>query len=401
MVVNILSKITSMLSARSVPLSKIMMGGENDLPGYKYALLTGDYKRPSTLAKDGPHSKLLFSYREQGADILREPLWSETEYYKNARDCIDLFGGYFPGITSEEKIVLAAERFILLSENKDVSHLPSEGHSKNGELVYLAPIIESDCYQIIQGNHRVAFHIAEGKEFIKAKILLSKKQITLVQFLLQNLQWEGGEKILYQPLPCPELEMSWQLARQCTDRLERMMSFLAEHDFFPSSSKNVSVIDLGSYYGWFVSQFLRSGFDAIGVEKDNIAIEIGKIAYGNLEGKVFRSEMIRFLSENSLSYDVTCCLSILHHFIYGREGKDPARLLNILDKFTSKVMFFEMGEEHERWFSGLLDGWDAEKIESWILENTTFRKCFRLGRDDDGSGKFEGNFGRMLFAFVK
>lgn len=401
MISNSLKRLLSINSVKLVPLSKILMGGENDLPGYKYSLLTGDYKRPSTLAENGPHSKLLSSYQEKGISVLQEPFFSKTDYFKNARDCIDLFGGYFPGITSDEQIILAAERFILLSDKKDVSHLPSEGHSKDNHLVHLAPIRESDCYQIIQGNHRVAFSIAERKEFVRARVFWGRRQTTPIQFLLQNLQWEGGEKILYQPLPCPELQMRWLLARQCDDRLEKMLSFLHENGLSPSRGKKISVLDLGSYYGWFVSQFLRLGFDAFGVEKDNIAIEIGKIAYENLGGRIIKSEMIRFLSENSPAYDITCCLSILHHFVYGREGKDPLKLLHALDKCTLQVMFFEMGEEHEKWFSGLLNGWSADKIESWVLENSTFKQSFRLGRDDDGVGEFAGNFGRMLFAFVK
>ncbi len=384
-----------------VRLSKILMGGENDLPGYKYSLLTGNYKRPSTLASDGPHSQFLFTYQKIGKRILETPIFENTPYFRNARDCIDLFGGYFPKIHSEEEIILAAERFLLLFDGQDVSHLPSEGHSKDGELVKLAPIQNSDCYQIIQGNHRVAFAIAQGQEFIKATVLLNQPQITPIQFLLENLQWEEGEKLLYQPLYCPELESQWTLARRCTDRLDKMLLFLNQNDFIPSPTQKITLIDLGSYYGWFVSQFKKLGFEAEGVEKDNIPIQIGKIVYENLDDSIHRSEIMRFLSTTKKQYDITCCLSIMHHFIYGRNKGNPITLLKLLDKSTKRVMFFEMGEEHEAWFSNILNGWRPETIENWILSNTNFTQCIWLGRDNDNIGEFSKNFGRMLFAFLK
>ena len=77
--------------------------------------------------------------------------------------------------------------FVKLYKNESVDGFLSEGHSKDGEIIDLAPIQDSDCYQLIQGNHRCACAVASGKSHIKAKI--SKKKITRtpVQFLLENL----------------------------------------------------------------------------------------------------------------------------------------------------------------------------------------------------------------------
>ena len=380
---------------KRVSLNKILLGGENDLPGYQYALMTGDFMRPSTLVSLGPHASLLRDYQLHGESIF--DTFESTGYYKNAQHCIDLFGDYFPGIDSDSKIILAAKRFVGLWLNHDVSHLPSHGHSRDGALIELLPIDDSDCYQLRQGNHRVAFAVADGKEHIEAKILLRKKQITPVQFLLKSLSWEKGEKVIYQPLPCPELVKQWTLARRCDDRLSRMLSFL-EVTSLPFSTK---ILDLGSYYGWFVSQFRHSGYNAFGVEKDNIPILIGSIAYGNLEGFVFKDDIVRYLNNTSQCYDVICCLSIMHHMINQREKSDPLELLQLIDKKTSRILFFEMGQEHEAWFSESLKGWNPDKIENWILGNSSFMKVTRLGADEDGTGKFKGNFGRMLFAFEK
>ncbi len=295
--------------------------------------------------------------------------------------------------------MLAAERFVRLFEHRNVAHLSDEGHSKDGEFIQLAPIRDSDCYQLIQGNHRVAFALANGETHIEAEIDSKRTESTPIQFLLDNLQWEQGEKVLYQPLPCPELELNWTLGRQCSDRLDRMMSFLGQQDALTAG--NIRLVDLGSYYGWFVSEFALRGIDAEGVEKDNVAIQIGKIAYQNLDLRIHKCEIRRFLRETAQPYDIICCLSIMHHMISGREKGNPLEFLSLIDRSTKKILFFEMGDEREAWFSSLLSGWNVETIEKWVLENTDFKWSYRLGCDEDGVGQFAGNFGRMLFAFVK
>ncbi len=390
---------TFQFRVRDIPVYKILLGGENDLSGYQYSLLTGDYFRPSTKAKDSPHAQFLLDYIQYGEKILEKEFFQETSYFKNAQTCIDLFGDYFPGIDTDERISLAAERFIKLFDQQDISHLPSKGHSKQGEIIIVSPIENSDFFQLVQGNHRVAFAIANKLEYIKAKVNIQKKEITPIQFLLESLQWEQGDKILYQPLPCPELQSQWVLARNCEDRLNGMKSFLKKEDM--SFSKDSTYLDLGSYYGWFVNKFIENGFDGYGVEKDNVPIQVGEIVFPNIKNKVFKNEITRFLKTSNKTYNIVSCLSIMHHFITQRENRNPEELLRLLDKTTNKILFFEMGEEHEKWFSTSLKGWNVDTIEKWVLSNTSFKKAYQLGRDIDSQGKFSDNFGRMLFAFVK
>jgi hypothetical protein len=393
------SSINIDLRSQHIPLSKILLGGENDLSGYKYSLMTGDYLRPSKKVEESPHSQLLKDYIKYGIKILDKDFFEKTFYFKNAQTCIDLFGGYFPHIDTDDKICLAAERFIKLFTKENVSHLPSDGHSPDGELITVIPIQNSDCFQLLQGNHRVAFAVANSHSTIKANILYKRQEITPIQFLLENLQWEQGDKILYQPLPCPELESQWSLARNCEDRLLMMKNFISET--ISLKPDNSLYLDLGSYYGWFVNKFSEIGFESYGVEKDNIPIQIGQILFKNLQQKIFKDEIVRFLRGCNKTYDIVSCLSIMHHFINQREKREPKELLKLLDKCTGKVLFFEMGEEHEQWFSTSLQGWNTNFIEEWVLRNTSFTKSYQLGRDKDSQGMFVGNFGRMLFAFVK
>ena len=226
---------------------------------------------------------------------------------------------------------------------------------------------------------------------------ISKKKITRtpVQFLLENLQWEDGDRILYQPLACPELESRWVLARRCSDRFEKMDFFLKKN-----CSDVKSVLDLGSYYGWFVNEFGKAGYDAFGVEKDNTAIMVGNIFFEKTRNKIFKNEIVRFLTTCE-QYDAVCCLSIMHHFITGRIPGVAEHMLHLLDSATKSVLFFEMADSHEQWFTESLAGWTVDSIEAWVLKNSTFEHAIRLGADNDGVGAFKGNFGRTLIAFTR
>jgi hypothetical protein len=81
-------------------------------------------------------------------------------------------------------------------------------------------------------------------------------------------------------------------------------------------------------------------------------------------------------------------------------GTTPEELLRLLDGATGRVLFFDMGQEHEYPKSSLA-GWDVDRIHSWLQTNSTFKRIVRLGPDEDGVPPNQNNFGRMLFACVR
>ena len=161
------------------------------------------------------------------------------------------------------------------------------------------------------------------------------------------------------------------------------------------------VVDIGSYYGWFVSRFVAAGYNAVGIERDRQAIHIGQLVYGNLEGKVLWDDARTALSEEAIQSDVICCLSVMHHYVMGKYSTSADEFLKLLNERTRKVLFLEMGEEHEQWFARSLAGWNKDLIKNWVIENTDFKIAHELGRDSDNKGRYRNNFGRMLFAFEK
>jgi hypothetical protein len=70
----------------------------------------------------------------------------------------------------------------------------------------------------------------------------------------------------------------------------------------------------------------------------------------------------------------------------------------LIDKVTSSVLFFDMGEQHEAWFATPLAGWDAGRIATWLKENTSFAQIEILGMDRDSAGPYQAQYRRHLFA---
>jgi len=381
-----------------IPLAKILMGGEGGMRALDYARLTEAPLRPSTPVTESPHAAFLRDFQREGDALLEEGRFAQTAYYRNARDCLRIFGDYYPYIHEPAAIRLAAVRFSRQFLKQDCSDLPAAGHSAAGEPIQVYPVEDSDCFELAEGNHRCAFATLAGQTSIRARIINQPNPTPMME-LLRRVLWDSGQHELYQPVPLPELAGRWQLIRRCTDRFERMRGFLAGAGLAPGG--DVRVLDLGAYFGWFVSQFCRAGYDCAGVERDRNAIRLGELVYGNIQGRVIWDDAAVYLGEPGKPHDVVSCLSVMHHFVLGRNRIDALAFLRLLDARTGKVLFLEMGEEHEEWFKESLQGWNAARIKEWVLANSSFTGAVELGRDEDHLLKHSTNFRRMLFAFTK
>jgi len=216
---------------------------------------------------------------------------------------------------------------------------------------------------------------------------------------LLDVQWLKGRRELYQPIDSPEVA-GWVLVRRCSDRLTKMKEFLIAEGLMPPVSS--SYLDVASSYGWFVAKMEIAGFRAEGVERDPMAISVGRVMYGLSPEQVHRSDAVTFLRTFQDQYDVTSCFSLAHHYILQRLNASAEELLHLLDSVTRRVLFFDMGQGHEEFYSGeALAGWDPDYIHRWLETNTTFTRIVRLGMDEDAVPPFQQSFGRMLFACVR
>jgi 2-polyprenyl-3-methyl-5-hydroxy-6-metoxy-1,4-benzoquinol methylase len=378
------------LFVRDLPLSKLLMGGEHRRAAANYARLTGDLMRPSTPVGRSPHAEFLREYREVGEDLLRPERFALTRYWRNAQACIDLFGQYFTA-TSIDGVLERAAAFAHALKNGDKA-FSSAGGTAFGVPVKVSRIKYSDCFEVVDGNHRLALATAQGAESYPCAILPVDPALTPVQQMVMDSSWTNEQCLLYQPLGLPEVE-GWTTVRRCADRMALIDAYLERH-----GPRTGSYLDIGCSYGWFVNQMAKRGYDAAGIDRDVSAMAVGQLAYG-LESSAFMiDDLANFLHRPNRQYDIVSCFSVLHHYALGK-GQMPAEaFIRKLDSVTGSVLFLDTGENHERWFRDSLKEWDADFIARWLQENTTFTSVQMLGADQDGQGRYQGQYGRHLFA---
>ena len=389
-------KLRSFLPAKRpirVPVARILRGGETLASAAQYAMITGQPLVPSTPVEKGPHAEFLREYLVEGDKLLAPGRFEKTAYYQNALLSIKYLGCYFPYAKEPHQIILVAQRFIKQFLNQEiVPELP--GHTKPGEPINVRPIRHSDCFEVVDGNHRLAVAIMKGESHVEV-MPQQEAVLTPMQDLLLKVLWQNGRVELYQPIGVPEVR-NWPLVRRCTDRFGFMRDFLQSRQI-----SGGSYVDLGASYGWFVAQMRGLGFDAHGVERDPIAIEVGVVAYGYKRDALICSDLVPFLRENRRKFDVVSCYSVAHHFALGRASVNAEELIGMIDRITEKVLFFDTGQNNEEWFKDSLSQWDPDFIEKWLYQNTTFKKVIRLGIDSDAVAPFEKNYSRTLFACVR
>ena len=363
----------------TVPIDRLLLGAPTDgWTPQQFAEKTGDLLWPSTRLVDGPHVDLL-----RHADATDEGILGSW-YGRMARRCIDARGSYL-GATDDKGIVAVARAFI------DSARIPDPGGLDS---TLVAPISGSDCYQVMEGHHHLACAAARGEA--SARVLARWLPVTTpLQDLLLRMSWLEGTRELYQPVDAPELGRGWTTVRGCTDRLEKMQAFLRERDI------RGSYLDVASCYGWFVAAMGSAGFDACGMEYDPLAVPLGKAVYHLRDGQVVTGDAVELLATSDRTWDVVSCFSLLHHFVIGRKSISPEQLLERLDKVTQRVLFFDMGQEHEQWLRKSMPGWHAAFIAEFLQRSTTFDRIIDLGPDDDARPPYAANYGRHLFACVR
>jgi hypothetical protein len=375
-----------------VPIEALLLGGQNRLSAREYAAGTGNLLWPSTRVVDGPHTALLRAAREcrlSDEEILQSP------YADMARDCIRLSGQFFSA-TDDRGIVAEARGFIGRSEQEPASVSTRPHQSAAGTAIRAARVHKSDCYQVVDGHHRIAQAAVAGRPTVQVQ----RKWFSVttpLQDMLNQMSWIGGETELYQPVSAPELEKSWTTVRRCTDRLEKMLQCARNLGVEPASS---SYLDVACCYGWFVSEMGQAGFDARGVERDPLGPVLGQAAYGLDPSRVTTADAVDFLRSGA-RFDMVSCLSLLHHFALGRGSVGAEEFVHLLDGATGRVLFLDTGQAHEEWFESTLTEWDTEYVVKFLLANSTFDEVLDLGPDVDAVPPYQGNYGRHLFACVR
>ena len=347
-----------------VPVDRLLLGGQSTLSGTEFAVLSCDLGWPSRKVIDGPHADLL---RRASARPLSDEELLGTPYGRMARDAIAFTGRYFAA-RDDSEVVRVARRFLDGIGGVAAASDPMPHQTPVGDPIRVAPVRSSDCYQVIDGHHRVAACAVSGAETVSVRV----KRVavsTPLQDLLEQMSWTGGTRELYQPIEAPELETGWTQVRRCTDRLDKMVRVLDRL----ALPQDAGYLDVASCYGWFVDRLTRLGFDGAGVERDRAAPLIGTLAYGLDPARITVADAEAFLSRADRTWEVVSCFSLLHHFALGRARLGAADLVRLLDRVTGRVLFLDTGQAHEAWFRDSLPEWDADHVAAFLTRHGRLR----------------------------
>lgn len=375
---------------REVPVAKLLLGGQNSMTAQHFATAVQDPLWPSRRVVDGPHAALL----RQGEVASDEEILA-SPYGQMAMTCLQHTGSYFAA-TDADGVVAQARGFLAKASGGATAPVSGHHHTPPGVPILVVPIVDSDCYQVLDGHHRIALAALAGETRVRVRV--RRGQIsTPLQDLLREMSWLEGGQQLYQPVDSPEVEAQWPTVRGCVDRFEKMESFL-RRDLVTLSG---SYLDVASCYGWFVDQMGRLGFMAEGIERDPLGAGLGRLVYGVDPDSIRTGDAVDLLRATGERWDVVSCFSLLHHFVLGRGGCDEVQLVRLLDKVTGQVLFLDTGQDHERWFRSSLKGWNPEHIARFLREHTTFDEIIDLGPDRDAVEPYADNYGRHLFVCTR
>ncbi|WP_028650561.1 hypothetical protein [Nocardioides halotolerans] len=378
----------------TVPVERLMLGGQNGLSARQFSEATGDLLWASTRVIDGPHADLLQRASAEPGPLTDEQIMS-TPYAAMALGVIEATGNFFEATTVGD-IPDVARRFIAPRTSEPAAG-GAVGRSPATSRIRVARIRGSELYQVIDGHHRVASSAVSGRTTVQVRESWLPVS-TPLEDLLDNMSWIGGARELYQPIPAPELTPSWPLVRKCSDRRDKMLRFLEPRGLV---SPQTSYLDVASCYGWFVAEMGARGLDAYGVERDPLAPTLGHGVYGLDPERITVSDAVDFLAGSDARWDVVSCLSLLHHFALGRGSVDAAQFAKLLDQATGKVLFLDTGQAHETWFEAKLPEWTTEGTRAFLEVNTSFDEIIDLGPDEDDVPPYQGNYGRHLFACIR
>jgi SAM-dependent methyltransferase len=366
------------LFVQKLRLGKLLVGGLNRRSAATHARLTGDLRRPSTAIADSAYVQFLKTYRQIGDAIFQPDQFAATSYVSQALQGVELYGRYCSHVDADG-ITQKARRFARMLDGEYLS--AHDKHESRAGAAEVRRIKFSDCYEVVDGHHRLALAVMRGLDKYPCSILPTEGALTPLQQLVMDSVWMFGKRRLCQPISAPELQ-GWPVERRCVDRLEMITAWLARRGI-----SSGSFLDLGSSYGWFISEMSKRGFQALGIERDAAVATVGQLAYGIEQSANTVLDACTFLPSFRRQYDVVCCLSILHHFLLGDESIPAAEFIKFVDSITKSVLFLDTEECPEGRVDHPLNGWNSQFILTWLRDHTSFSSIEILGVDRDRHGR--------------
>jgi 2-polyprenyl-3-methyl-5-hydroxy-6-metoxy-1,4-benzoquinol methylase len=222
-----------------------------------------------------------------------------------------------------------------------------------------------------EGRHRLA--IAQLLELEEIPAIVTRRHEeweALRQDIIKIVLQRG---FIHQPFNHPDLDILPQIyggelkerARYGNERWEYIVNSLPVREG--------TVLDIGSYFGYFAHRFEDLGFDCYAVEPDPENLAVLK-RYRRMYGKRFTVWESSLFDIERFDFDIVLALNIFHHLVKIRQ--DCECLVEFLGKLRCQAMYFEPQETSGDAYRRFTD----EEFLAFVLEHTTLNHVRLLGR---------------------
>jgi 2-polyprenyl-3-methyl-5-hydroxy-6-metoxy-1,4-benzoquinol methylase len=139
-----------------------------------------------------------------------------------------------------------------------------------------------------------------------------------------------------------------------------------------------SVLDIGSYFGYFAHRFEDLGFECFAVEPDRENLAVLK-RYRDMKDKAFVVWDTSIFDITRFSFDIILALNIFHHLV--KEHRDFERLVSFLGQLNCQAMYFEPARNSE---PGAYRSYDDKEFIDFVLGHTHLGNARFVGRAREG-----------------
>jgi SAM-dependent methyltransferase len=282
-------------------------------------------------------------------------------------------GGFIDGCTTPEQYLKRWQQIeALYNAIQDQGYkTQAELGSDNGLDEVRVQIGRKGQFLLEEGRHRLA--IAQLLELEEIPVIVSRRHQeweAMRQDIIKIVLQRG---FIHQPFNHPDLDILPQIyggelkerARYGNERWEFIVDSLPVQEG--------SVLDIGSYFGYFAHRFEDLGFDCYAIEPDpeNLAV---LNRYRRMHDKRFTVWECSLFDIERFDFDIVLALNIFHHLV--KTQQDYERLVEFLGKLRCQAMYFEP----QATSSDAYRQFNDEEFLAFVLEHTNLNQVRLLGR---------------------
>ena len=146
------------------------------------------------------------------------------------------------------------------------------------------------------------------------------------------------------------------------------------------SVKNVTLLDIGSHWGYFSHKFEEIGFHCYAVESSPRNVYFLKKLKDaeNREFEVINRSIFEYREKSD--FDVVLAMNIFHHFLKKKELY--FKLIELLKRLKMKELFLQTHRYNEAQMEGAYKNYSPEEVVDFVLEHSCLDKAKLIGEED-------------------